>query len=272
MKQIVQDFTAECAALAKVIESAPDENIFSTTTQFKNWNILDIFIHLHMWNIAAGLSLQKGDAFNRFFVSIATAMAAGKTHRTIGREWAGEQFGGDGTKLFAAWSEYYPKLAQSYRHLKPETRLQWAGPPMSAHDSLIARQMETWAHGQAVFDVLGMVRRDTDRIKNIAHLGVKTYSWTFKVRQLGVPKPKPFVRLSAPSGAIWDWNQEQDENYVKGSATEFCQVATQTRNIADTALEVVGDAAHLWMSNAQCFAGGPETPPAEGLRFCASAP
>jgi len=271
MKQIAQDFTDECNALADVIASS-GKSPFEIPTQFKDWTISDVLIHLHMWNYAAGLSLQEGDAFSKFFAGIATAMMAGKSHRDMGREWALEKFGGDDAKLFAAWTAYYPELAQSYQQLDPETRLQWAGPTMSAQDSLIARQMETWAHGQAVFDALGTPRRDTDRIKNIAHLGVKTYSWTFKVRQLDVPKPKPFVCLTAPSGAVWEWNDAQDDNYIKGLATEFCQVVTQTRNIADTSLEVVGDAARLWTQNAQCFAGGAETPPAKGLRFCVSAP
>jgi hypothetical protein len=53
---------------------------------------------------------------------------------------------------------------------------------------------------------------------------------------------------------------------VRGDALEFCQVVTQTRNVADTALEVVGDVATRWMSIAQCFAGGPVDPPKPGER------
>ena len=53
---------------------------------------------------------------------------------------------------------------------------------------------------------------------------------------------------------------------IIGSAVEFCQVVTQTRNIADTGLKLVGETARNWMQNAQCFAGPPETPPAPGSR------
>ncbi len=274
MKPIAQDFTDECNALQRILAdvlNSSRNNPLALSTQFKNWTISDVLIHLHMWNLAAVLSLQEGDGFSVFFADVASAMMAGKSHRDMAREWAAEKFGGDDIKLFAAWSDYYPKLAQNYQQMDPDTRLQWVGTSMSARDSLIARQMETWAHGQAVFDVFGLVRRETDRIRNIAHLGVKTYSWTFKVRQLNAPKPKPFVRLTAPSSSVWTWNGEQADNCIKGSATEFCQVVTQTRNIADTSLEVVGAAAELWMANAQCFAGGAETPPAKGLRFCSPA-
>ena len=80
------------------------------------------------------------------------------------------------------------------------------------------------------------------------------------------PAPKPFVQLTAPSGGIWEWNGRQEDNVVRGSAVEFSQVVTQTRNIDDTNLEAVGDTARQWMEIAQCFAGGPETPPAKGTR------
>ena len=36
---------------------------------------------------------------------------------------------------------------------------------MSARSSISARLMETWAHGQEVYDHLGVVRVDADRIK-----------------------------------------------------------------------------------------------------------
>ena len=77
----------------------------------------------------------------------------------------------------------------------------------------------------------------------------------------------PYVKLTAPSGEVWEWNDPSTTNFVEGSATEFCQVVTQTRNIADTRLRVVGETAKRWMAIAQCFAGPPEEPPAPGSRY-----
>jgi len=75
------------------------------------------------------------------------------------------------------------------------------------------------------------------------------------------------VRLLAPSAAVWEWGQPDQENLIEGSAVEFCQVVTQVRNIADTKLRVIGSTAAAWMSIAQCFAGAPEEPPRPGTRF-----
>ena len=148
----------------------------------------------------------------------------------------------------------------------PKTRVKWMGPDMSVRSSVTARIMETWAHGQAIYDLLGKVRRDRDSIKNVAVIGINTFGWTYINRKLPVPDQIPSVHLTAPSGASWDWPNENSQDKISGSATEFCQVVTQTRNIADTSLNVVGDVANEWMATAQCFAGPVEEPPAPGLR------
>ena len=82
-----------------------------------------------------------------------------------------------------------------------------------------------------------------------------------------MPIPAPHVRLTAPSGETWTWNEPSQEELVEGSATEFCQVITQVRSIGDTRLSVVGEVANRWMSIAQCFAGPPADPPPPGARF-----
>jgi uncharacterized protein (TIGR03084 family) len=127
--------------------------------------------------------------------------------------------------------------------------------------------METWAHGQAIYDLLGQERKNSDRIRNVAVLGINTFEWTFTNRGMAVPASRPYLRLRAPSGGVWEWGAPQEENLVEGSAAEFCQVVTQVRNIADTKLRVVGSIANQWMSMAQCFAGPPEDPPPPSTRF-----
>src|SRR6185437_5508313 len=158
------------------------------------------------------------------------------------------------------------EMTERFAAADPTRRVKWVGPDMSVRSAITARLMETWAHGQAIYDRLGVVRRNTDRIRNIAVLGVNTYDWSFRVHGQRPPQPKPHVRLTAPSGAIWTWNEPSETDLVEGSAEAFCQVVTQVRNVADTRLKAVGAAAVAWMTNAQCFAGPPETPPAPGTR------
>jgi len=261
------DFRDECDALAAILDDATDED-FAKVTLFKEWTIEDIIAHLYIWNIAAGLTLKSRDKFQEFLAFVMKRMGAGEGHIEIQRAWLDEtQNGLHGLALYQAWRKFYPFLAEQYYNADPHQRVAWAGPDMTAKSKIIARQMETWAHGQGIFDVLGIERSDKDRIRNICHLGVTTYSWTFRNRGEEPPAPKPFVRLTAPSGAIWEWNEPQSDNAVTGAAVEFAQTVTQTRNIADTSLNTTGPNAARWMEIAQCFAGAPETPPAKGARY-----
>lgn len=263
MKQQAQDFRDECDALAAILEPLNDDD-FDAVTQFKGWSINDVLGHLHMFNVAADLSIESDDLFLDFFAKIAARMSKGATMLQAQYPFLD---GLSGHALFTAWKGGCDNLADNFSRIDPKIRLKWAGPDMSARSSVTARQMETWAHGNEVFDLLGVARKETDRLKNIVHLGVSTYKWAFINRQQTPPEPAPWINLTAPSGDNWQWNDRQLDNSVSGAAVEFAQVVTQGRNIDDTALILTGQTAKDWMKIAQCFAGEPQTPPQMGTRF-----
>jgi len=261
------DFKAECDQIHALL-NGHSEDVFDQVTLFKSWTIGDVMRHLHLWNIAADLSLNDPESFAEFIGHTMSQMGAGLGHV----EFQAAYFEGQSSaEVFEAWAKYYPEMADRFYHADPERRVKWAGPDMSVRSSIIARQMEHWAHAQAVFDVLGVDRENADRVKNVAHIGVTTFSWSFRVRGRTPPAPKPFVKLTAPSGEVWSWNEEQADNRIEGLAAEFAQVVTQCRNVNDTKLSMTGDIAAEWMEHAQCFAGGSETPPPPGTRHKARA-
>ncbi len=263
--QQATDFCDESEALWALLAPLTDAE-YETPTQFKGWTINNILRHLHVWNIAADLSLTDEAAFTDM---LGTLMSGGKGIRFTKAE-ANYLDGVSGHALLSRWIEHARDTAAHFAAADPKLRLKWVGPDMSAISSISARLMETWSHAQAVYDVLGAERADTDRIGNIVRLGINTYGWTFKNRKQEPPGAMPHVRLIAPSGAVWEYgapcDEASDEERIEGSAAEFCQVVTQTRNIADTRLAVTGPVATQWMSIAQCFAGAPNDPPAKGVR------
>jgi uncharacterized protein (TIGR03084 family) len=259
----VQDFLDESEALHALCAPLSDGD-FEQVTQFKGYTIGDVIGHLHHWNQAADLSLRDAAGFQAFYKTVVEGLGRGLGLVQIANEWLGPL---RGRALLAEWRRFYREMAERFGAADPKARVPWAGPSMSVRSSITARLMETWAHGQEVYDVLGVERVNGDRIKNIAVLGVNTFGWTFVNRKLEPPKDVPYVRLTAPSGAIWEWNEPSDTNRVEGSATEFCQVVTQVRALADTQLRVVGETAQRWMGIAQCFAGPPADPPQPGARF-----
>jgi uncharacterized protein (TIGR03084 family) len=259
----VADFRDESLALHDLVAGLDDQAL-ARSTQFKGWTIDDVLRHLHVWNRAADMSLAGDPGFDDFLGHVRTTMAGGGSLGAFEAEWLGDI---RGAELRTLWRDFVLDMCGRFDAADPKARVRWAGPDMSVRSSITARLMETWAHGQAVYDLLGCERVDADRIRNIAVLGVNTYQWTFANRGLEPPGPLPHVRLTAPSGDTWTWGEKDSVNLVEGSATGFCQTVTQTRNVADTDIRTVGETARQWMAFAQCFAGPPEDPPAPGTRF-----
>ncbi|GHG94004.1 TIGR03084 family metal-binding protein [Pseudodonghicola xiamenensis] len=259
--QQVQDFLAESEALAAVLQDVAEAD-WTRPTQFKGWTVNDVIVHLLFWNRAADLSLTDPDGFTALIGAafprmMAEGMRAVENAAIPERGWA----------LYDLWCEQFRDMAVRWADVDPKLRLKWAGPDMSARSSITARQMETWAHGQEIFDLLGVERQDQDRIGNIVILGVNTFGWSHQVQGLDIPERLPRLRLVAPSGTVWEFGDADMPDLIEGPAVDFARVVTQTRNIADTALAVSGPVADLWMRTAQCFAGGKEAPPPPGTRF-----
>jgi uncharacterized protein (TIGR03084 family) len=257
------DFRAEADELHNLL-GALSEADWGRATFFKQWTINDIVQHLHDGDLMAAASVAGPDNFAKFRAERQALLDRGMTRVQAAHDRLGHL---TGHRLLERWHAQMTDLCNELSALPADTRLKWAGPDMGVRMFTTARQMETWAHGQAIYDLVGVARSPTDRLRNIAEIGVRTYGWTFANRGRPVPGPAPHVRLTAPSGAIWAWNDPGPENAVEGDALSFCQVVAQTRNIADTDLTVTGEPARIWMSLAQCFAGPPEDPPAPGTRF-----
>lgn len=260
MLREADDFLAETEALHDAVSGLSDAELMMVT-QFKDWTITDVLTHLHFWNKAADLSAQDPKAFSAIADHVLSAVKKGGSMRHVEDAEIAER----GSDLRTVWIETARDMARRWRDMDPKQRLPWAGPSMSARSSITARQMETWAHGFEVFDALGRVRQDTDRIRNIVVLGVNTFGWAHQVHGLDVPETMPHLRLTAPSGEVWEYG-DPSAGQITGSAVDFASVVTQTRALADTGLRIAGAVAETWMDHAQCFAGPPETPPTPGAR------
>ncbi|HEX4873698.1 MAG TPA: TIGR03084 family metal-binding protein [Sphingorhabdus sp.] len=257
--QQAQDFRDESEAIHALLSPLADAD-YAKPTLFKGWTIDEVLRHLHVWNIAADLALSDAEAFRAFLGQMAAGIRGGRLPDFEKQYLEGLS----GTKLRDAWIAQVREMTPRFANADPKMRVLWVGPDMSVISSITARLMESWAHAQAVYDALGADRVDADRIGNIVRLGVNTYGWTFKNRKEEPPGPMPRLKLAAPSGAVWEYGEGED--LIEGSASEFCQVVTQCRNIGDTSLKVSGPVATRWMAIAQCFAGPPQDPPPVGAR------
>lgn len=245
-----------------LLELAPSD--WQRPTPFKQWTPWDIVAHLYLSDLWARASLHSCAAFAAQVAPLLDAIKARKPLREFTRERFAEL---PLEQLLAGWSDTLAALCADLEQSDPGARLAWFGPDMGVRSFATARYMETWAHAQDFYDLLGRERAYTDAIQAIATLGAMTYEFCFRNRGRKPPQPRPYLRLVAPSGAVWEWNEPSDEHRIDGLASEFCHVITQNRNVADTALKLSGNSAQQWMAIAQCFAGPPENPPAPGTRI-----
>ncbi|SJZ54038.1 TIGR03084 family protein [Enhydrobacter aerosaccus] len=262
--QQVSDLAAEADEFDRLLARLQPGD-WARPTQFKHWTVNDIVQHLHWGDRLALASATDESAFAALMADIQARRATGLSRVEETRLRLGDL---TGAALRERWRTTLRKLCDALAAKPADARLKWAGPDMGVRMFTTARQMEVWSHAQAIYDLLGLDRPPpSPRLKNIAEIGVRTFGWSFRVHGRPVPETVPQVRLDGPNGESWNWNEATMTDRIAGDAVAFCQVVTQTRNIADTTLTVEGAVAKEWMSIAQCFAGPPETPPAKGTRF-----
>lgn len=259
---MTDDLLAEYRALADLCATlTPDD--WRRVSPFYGWTPWDEIAHLLYFDETSLVSARDDERFVREAQALSARVAAGEEISAIARQTYGTL---DGAALLARWRQAHEALAAALAALDPRARLGWYGPPMSARSFVTARLMETWAHGQDIWDVMRRRRPGSARLKHIAHLGVGTFGWTFVNRGLPVPDAQPFVSLAAPDGSSWTWGDLASEHRLVGSAEDFCLVVTQRRHVRDTALQATPGPVARWMAIAQCFAGPPADGPAPGVR------
>ncbi len=157
--------------------------------------------------------------------------------------------------LLARWRASRGALGASLLAVPPGQKLPWVGTRMSAASMATGRLMETWAHGQDVADALAVTRTPSSRLYHVARIGVRARDYAFAVHGLPVPGVGFRVELSAPDGGEWTFGAPDAPQRIRGTALDWCLVATQRRHPYDTTLAATGEDARTWLRIAQAFAG-----------------
>ena len=246
MQQICRDLAAEHADLDGVVANLEAAD-WDRPTPADGWSVRDQISHLGYFDRTAVLAARDPAAFAR---SVERLVAGGVDASVEpGRAMTPPE-------LLSWWRDGRVELVSVLETVDPSIRVPWYGPPMGARSFATARLMETWAHGQDVVDALGLERAPTERLRHIAHIGVRARPFSYAVRGLDVPSRPVAVVLTGPAGDRWVWAEEADES-ISGPALDFCLVVTQRRHPADTDLQAHGELAVEWLSLAQAFAGPP---------------
>ena len=247
----VDHLIAEGDDLDTLVRDLPAAD-WSRATPAAGWNIAHQIGHLAWTDGVTVAAATDPDAFGE----VLAQAADDPLHFTD--TTAAERAELPAAQLLSQWRAGRSLLAELLRTLPEDTSIPWFGPPMKPRSMATARLMETWAHGQDVADALGVRRVPTDRLKDIAHLGVRTRGFAYTINGLPVPGAEPRVELTAPSGDLWTWGPEDAPDRVTGPAEDFCLAVTQRRELPELALVATPGAATQWLTIAQAFAGAPK--------------
>jgi uncharacterized protein (TIGR03084 family) len=247
---IVADLRAESDDLDALVTSVSTDR-WTDSTPAPGWTIAHQIGHL-LWTDRVALTSITDEVGFAKMLAAATADPVGFVD--AGAEELATM---PPTELLADWRVTRARLHDALLTVPDGHKLAWFGPPMSAASMATARLMETWAHGLDVADALGVVRHATDRLRSIAHLGVRTRDYAFVVNNLAPPSEPFLVELRGPGGDIWSWGPPGAAQRVAGSAEDFCFLVTQRRALSTLDVTADGADAQRWLTIAQAFAGPP---------------
>jgi uncharacterized protein (TIGR03084 family) len=251
---LVADLRDESAEIDALVSGLSADG-WATPTPAPGWTVAHQVVHL-AWTDQRALLAAKDPA--AFQAELAEAVGgSGERMASFVDAAAADGARAHHSQLLADWRQGRDELAAALEQVPDGTKLPWYGPPMSAASMATARLMETWAHGYDIADALGVRREPTARLRHVAHIGVRTRDFAFAVRER-TPPAEPFrVELTGPGGEVWTWGPAEAAQRVTGPALDFCLLATQRINRADTALAATGPDADAWLDIAQAFAGPP---------------
>ncbi|MPY96972.1 MAG: TIGR03084 family protein [Actinophytocola sp.] len=252
LSAVLADLAAESEELDQVVAGLSDEQ-WALDTPAAGWTIAHQIAHLAWTDQQASLAASKPDVF----MSELERVAAETDPTALVDDAANAGAKRSPAELLAAWRQGRAELRDALATVPEGTKVPWFGPPMSPASMATARIMETWAHGQDVYDALGVTREPTARLRHVAHIGVRTRDFAYAVNGMVAPTEPFRVELTGPEGDTWTWGPEDATQRVTGDGLEFCLLVTQRRHRADTTLTAEGADADTWLSIAQAFAGPP---------------
>jgi uncharacterized protein (TIGR03084 family) len=247
---ILGDLAAEAQLIDDVVADLPEPE-WARLTPAEGWTIAHQIAHLAWTDRKSLVAAVHPEDFQ---AEIEGALSVGDDFVDQAAVEGAEKPPG---QLLAEWRAGRADLALALATVPAGQKLPWYGPPMSSASMATARMMETWAHGQDIFDALAVVREPTARLWHIARFGTRTRDFAFKLHALAPPVAEFRVELTAPDGSTWAFGPEDAEERVTGSALDFCLVVTQRRHPGDTDVVAVGEGAREWLGIAQAFAGPP---------------
>lgn len=229
LEEVIADLRAETAQLDSVLAGL-DEQGWRTETPAVGWDVRDTIGHLAdtddvmfdsitggARNLVTDAQVAVGGTPSPNDVDAFTAWQISKVRE---KSWQ---------DVYAWWKSSTARLHSTIAGLDVNERYPWGPNRISPLSLGSARLMETWAHSLDVHDAAGVAYEDTDRLRHIAHLGLRALPYAFMLESLDAPGPVR-LELTAPSGDAWTFGppgQTGAPTVIRGTAGDWCRIVAR---------------------------------------------
>lgn len=242
MREILSDLVAEQQALDQFLQRIHERD-WKLATPAAGWRIIDTVSHLAFTENFAADAIANGPEFVAAanitdideWTQRGVDLGQGKRYQEI-IEW---------------WRNGRARVVDALSRMDARDRVPWVINSASAKAFATLRLMETWAHGldiKAAMD--GRLKfdeeeedpfADTPRIRHVAWLAHRLLPWAFDQAGEAYPEQGVRVELMGPKYARYVYGPNDTDQVIKGIAGEWCRVAVQRMDVADTNLKAIGD-------------------------------
>ena len=238
---IFDDLAAEQDRLEKILLGL-DEAQWMSPSGALGWTIADVVLHL--------AQSEEGVAATATHRQLRTGLGAiaGDTMDDRAAEAVRMERAAP-AEVFERWQRARQAALAAVRAADPDQPLEWVAGPMKPATLATTRLAEHWAHGLDITEPLGIEFPDTQRLRHIAWLAHRTLPYALSL--VGQPPVAVRCELTAPDSAgaesagpdgsgTWRFGPADAESAITGTAGDFCRVAAQRLDPAQSGLRASG--------------------------------
>lgn len=227
LAEVHADLRAETAALDEVLAGL-DEAGWSTPTPAEGWDVRDTVGHLADTDDLMFESITGGE--RDLLADAREAGGGAEPSPSSVDDFTAWQVARVRTMpwndVYAWWRSATARLHETLAGLDPAQKYPWGPNRISPLSLCSARLMETWAHSLDVHAAAGAPYTDTDRIRHIAHLGLRALPYAFTIEGLDAPGPVR-LELTGPGGDAWVFGPADAPTVISGRAADWCRVVAR---------------------------------------------
>ena len=208
----------------ETILSGLDDEQWAAPSLCPGWDVTDVVLHLAQTEEGVVATIEGG--------ALSIPVEGAATIDDAMEHWVRSERGAPPEEVHARWDEARGRALNALRAADPDVHVLWAAAPLRPKTLATTRLSEHWIHTMDVAEPLGIDNPDTDAIKSLAWLAVKTIPYAFARAGRGDP-PTVRAELTAPSGESWTFGPDDAQVTIAGPAGQFVRVAARRMTPAE---------------------------------------